>query len=107
MCSQALRVKMICSEETDFEHHIHEMRSWFHKRADCNKILDEELVKNRCSNQEKTCSQKGKGIWFTITHHSILQALNNITKRNLNWLYARSKIYFYLDPWFHFKVLGN
>ena len=35
--SQALRIKKICSEEKDFEQHIHEMRSWFQKRANPNK----------------------------------------------------------------------
>ena len=43
--SQALRVKRICSEDKDFEQHIHEMRLWFQKRAYPNKILDEEVVK--------------------------------------------------------------
>ena len=60
------------------------MRSWFQKRAYPNKILDEELVEVRCSNQEKTCSKKGKGIPFAVTHHPILQALNDIIKKNLN-----------------------
>ena len=43
--SQALRVKRICSEDKDFEQHIHEMRLQFQKRAYPNKVLDEELVK--------------------------------------------------------------
>ena len=38
--SQASRIKRICCEEKDFEQHIHEMRSWFKKRAYPNKILD-------------------------------------------------------------------
>ena len=42
--SQASRIKRIYSEK-DFEQHIHEMRSWFQKRASPNKILDEELLK--------------------------------------------------------------
>ena len=36
--SQASRVKRICSEEKDFEQYIHEMRSWFRKRAYPNKV---------------------------------------------------------------------
>ena len=52
--SQALRIKRICSEEKDIKQHIHEMRSWFRKRAYPDKVLDEELVKVRVSNQEKT-----------------------------------------------------
>ena len=43
--SQALRVKRIYSEERDFEQHIHEIRSWFQKRAYPNKVLDEHLAK--------------------------------------------------------------
>ena len=58
------------------------------ERAYPNKVLDEELVKVRFSNQEKTCNKKGKGIPFAVTYHSILQALNGIIKRNLNRLYA-------------------
>ena len=57
------------------------MRSWFRKRANTNKVLGEELFKVRFSNQEKTCSKKGKGIPFIVTYHPILQAFNNIIKR--------------------------
>ena len=60
------------------------MKSWFQKIAYPNKVLDEELVKVRFSNQEKTCSKKGKGIPFVVTYHPILQALNDIIKRNIN-----------------------
>ena len=60
------------------------MRSWFQKRACANKVLDEKLVKFRFSNQEKTCSKKSKGIPFVVTYHHILQALNDVIKRNLN-----------------------
>ena len=42
---QALRVKRICSEDKDFEQHIHEIRLWFQKRAYPDKVLDEEVVK--------------------------------------------------------------
>ena len=51
------------------------MRSWFQKRAYPNKVLDEELVKVRLSNQEKTCSIKGKAIPFVVTYHPILKLL--------------------------------
>ena len=43
-------------------------------------------------NQEKTCSKKGKGIRFVVTYHPILQALNDIIKRNLNWLYTDNEV---------------
>ena len=58
--SQALRVKRICSEEKDLEHPAHEMGSWFPKRPYPNKNFDEELIKVRFYNQEKTCSKKVK-----------------------------------------------
>ena len=57
VCSQAVRVKRICSGDKDFEQHIHEMRSWFQKRAYPNKVLDEELVKVRFSHKGKTCNK--------------------------------------------------
>ena len=108
--SQALRVKMICSEEKDFKQHIHKMRSWFQKRAYPNKVLDEKLVKVWFSNKAKTFRKRGKGIPFAIMYHPILQALNDIIKRNVNWLCIltmKSKFYFHLDPWFNFEVLQN
>ena len=43
-------------------------------------------------NQEKTCSKKGKGIRFVVTYDPILQALNDIIKRNLNWLYTDNEV---------------
>ena len=67
--------------KTYFKQNIYEMRSWFQKRANTNKVLGEELFKVRFSNQEKTCSKKGKGIPFIVTYHPILQAFNNIIKR--------------------------
>ena len=81
---QVFRVKRIYSEEEDFEQHIHEMRSWFRKKSYHNKILEEELVKLRFYNQKKKSSKKSKGIPFVVTYHPILQALNDIIKRNLN-----------------------
>ena len=83
MYSQAFRAKMICSVEEDFEQHIHETRSWFQERACPNKILDEELVKVRFSNQENTWSKKSKGILLVVTYHPLLQMLNNIIKNPL------------------------
>ena len=68
------------------------MRSWFQKRAYPNKVSDKQLVKVRFSNQEKTCDKKGKGILFVVTYHHILQALKDIMKRNLNWLYADNEV---------------
>ena len=89
------------------------MRSWFHKRAYPNKVLDEELVKLRfSSNQGKTCSKKDKGLSFPVTYHPMLQTLNDIIIiiKKTNWLYPADnevKIYFHRDPLFHFEVLGN
>ena len=50
------------------------------------------MAKVRFSNQEITCSKKGKGIPFVVMYHPILHAL---------------KIYFHLVPWFYFEVLEN
>ena len=61
------------------------MRSWFQKRAYPNKVLDEELVKVRFFSQEKC-------IPFVVTYHPILQALNDIIKRNFNWLHADNEV---------------
>ena len=92
VCSQTLRIKRICSEEKDFEQHIHQMKSWFQKRVYPNKVLDEEPVKVRICNQEKTCSKKGIGTLFVVMYHPILQAVNDIIKRNINWLYADNEV---------------
>ena len=104
-----MRIKRICIVEKEFEQLIHEMGQWFQRITFPNKVLDEKLVKVRFSNQEKTCSKKGKDIPLVITYHPAFQALHDIIKRNLNWLYAKmkSKNYFHLDPWSHFEVLRN
>ena len=101
MYSQGLRVKRNCSEKNDFEKHKNKIRSWFQKTAYPKKVLDEDLVKVRFSDQEKTSSKKGKGISFVATYHPILQALNDIIKRKFNLLYIDSEV------WFHFGVLLN
>ena len=90
--SQALRINRIYSEEKDFEQHKHKMRSWFQKRAYPNKVLDEKLPKVRFSNQEKNLQQKRWG--YSVCHyvHPIYQALNDIIKKNINWLYADNEV---------------
>ena len=55
-------------------------------------------LKVRFSNQEKTCSKISKGIQFVATYHPILQALNDIIKRNLNWLYANNEVKHLFSP---------
>ena len=59
--------------------------------------------------RKKSSSKKVKDIPLVTIYHLILQALKDIAKRNLNWFYADNevKIYFHLDPWFHFRVLRN
>ena len=57
-----------------------------------NSFVAEVTFKVRFSNQEKTCSKKGKGIPFVVTYQPIFQALSNIIKRNLNWLYADNEV---------------
>ena len=82
------------------------MRSWFQKRAYPSKVLDEELVKVRFSNQEKTCNKKGKAIPFVVTYHPMLEALNDIIKRNLAWLYTDNELK-NLFSYFYFQFIFN
>ena len=42
--------------------------------------------------QQKPYSKRGKDIPFVATYHPILQALNDIIKGNLNWLYAGNEV---------------
>ena len=69
-----------CSKEKEIYH----IRSWFQQRPYLNKVLHKKLVKIKFSNQEKTCSKKGKSIPFVVTYHPILQNFDDIIKRNLN-----------------------
>ena len=47
---------------------------------------------------KKLCSKKGKCNRFVVTFHLILQALKDITKRNLNWLYADNEVKSLFSP---------
>ena len=42
--------------------------------------------------QQKPYSKRGKDIPFVATYHPILQALDDIIKGNLNWLYAGNEV---------------
>ena len=79
--SQALRIKRVCSEESDFNEHSSNLRSWFLKRGYPEKIINTEMskVKFNVDNKSSNNRQK-KGVPLVVTFHPKLKVLQNINK---------------------------
>ena len=77
--SQALRIKSVCSEESNFDEHSLNLRSWSLKRGYPEKIINTEMskVKFNVDNKRSNNRQK-KGIPFVVTFRSKLKILQNI-----------------------------
>ena len=104
--SQALRIKRVCSQESDFNEHSLNLRSWFLKRGYPEKIINTEMskVKFNVDNKRSNNRQK-KGIPFVVTFHPKLKVLQNIINKHLYLLHVNSlKRSLHLNLWFHLGV---
>ena len=71
----------MCSEESDFNEHSLNLRSWFLKRGYPEKIINTEMskVKFNVDNKSSNNRQK-KGVPLVVTFHPKLKVLQNINK---------------------------
>ena len=89
--SQALRIKRVCSQESDFNEHSLNLRSWILKRGYPEKIINAEMSKvkfnvdnKRSNNRQKkeiSFTQKFKVLQNIINTHLYLLCMNNEVKR--------------------------
>ena len=79
--SQALRIKRVYSQESDFNEHSLNLRSWFLKWGCPEKIINTEMsrVKFNVGNERSNNRQK-KGIPFVVTFHPNLRSSETLLK---------------------------
>ena len=92
--SQTLRLKRLCSLERDFKEKLSEMKSWFLKRGNPERIIDYEMEKvNFRENKKKSGINKRKGVPVVVTYHPKLKNLSKIIKDNLYLLYMNDEVF--------------
>ena len=88
-----MRIKRLCSDESDFNEHYLNLRSWFLKRSCPEKFIKTEMskVKFDVGNKRSNNRQK-KGVPFVVTFHPKLKVLQNIIKKHLCLLYMNDEV---------------
>ena len=87
--SQALRMSRICSNTTDFEKHLVDMKSWFQARGYPSDLFQKEMNRVKFSgnwDKNKT-NKKSKGVPLVVAFHPLVKYFSNIMHKNLYLLY--------------------
>ena len=106
--SQALRIKRLCSSESDLSRHLEEMRGWFCERGYPEDIVDKQFARINVigGGNGKIKSKERKGIPFVVTYHPCLANLNNILRKHLYLLNINPEIkdVFAFNPFVSFRA---
>ena len=91
--SQTLRLRRICSFETDFLKRKNEMKSWFLKRGYPERLIDKEMKKVKFNHSHFIGKHNSKkGIPLVVTYHPLLKSLSKIISKNLHLLYMDEEV---------------
>ena len=93
MRRQVLRIKRVCSEESDFHEHSLNLTSWFFKRGYPEKVINTEMSKVKFNVDNKRSNNRQKeGVPFVVTFHPKLRVLQNIINKHLYLLYMNDEV---------------
>ena len=85
---QTLRLRRICSFETDFIKRKNEMKPWFLKKGYPEKLINNEMKKVKFNHYHFIGKHNSKkGITLVVTYHSLLKSLSKIISKNLYLLH--------------------
>ena len=91
--SQALRIKRVCSEESDFNGHSLTLRSWFLKRGYPEKIINTDMSKVKFNvDNKRSNNSKQKEVPFVVTFHPKRKVLRNIINKHLYLLHMIDEV---------------
>ena len=79
VCSQALRIRRICSEKSDFLEHLEKMKSW-------------EKVKFASKNRNTKRGKSLKVVPFVMTYHPKLKSMKKVINKYLDLLYMDNEV---------------
>ena len=91
--SQTLRLRRICSFETDFVKHKNEMNLWFFKTGYPERLFDNEMKKAKFNHYQFNDKHNSiKGIPLVGTYHPLVKSLSKIISKNLYLLYLDKEV---------------
>ena len=91
--SQTLRLRRLCSFETDFLQRKNKMKSWFLKRGYSEGVIDKEMEKVKFNHSHFIGKHNSKkGIPLVVTYHPLLKSLSKIISKNLHLLYLDEEV---------------
>ena len=86
--SQSLRVSRSCSNKTDLERHLDDIKSWFQARGYPKHFVPKEMSKVWFNKENSNTKQsKSKRVTFVVTYHPLLKPFQSLINRHLNILY--------------------
>ena len=111
--SQTLRLKRICSQTSDLNSHVKELKSWFSKRGYPDRIISEQV--NRALRSEENVKErdgkhiKENGVPLQVTYNPNFKNLRILIRKNLQFLYAdpETKRVFTPAPFVSFRSVRN
>ena len=91
--SQTLQLKRICSEKSDRNVHVQDLKTWFRKRRYPDHIIREQVEKAlRLSPSNENNSKKVNGVSLVVTYNPVFKNLFQVIRKNLQLLYADEEI---------------
>ena len=90
--SQTLQLKRICSQKSDLDFHVKELKNWFSKRGYPPKVISEQV--NRALRSEENVKEKDgqhmkqNGVPLVVIYNPNFKNLSFLIRKNLKFLYA-------------------
>ena len=111
--SETLRLKRICSQKSDLNSHVKELKSWFSKRGYPDRIISEQV--NRALRSEENVKErdgkhmKENGVPLVVTYNPNFKNLRVLIRKNFQFLYAdaETKRVFTAAPFVSFRSVRN
>ena len=111
--SQTLRLKRICSQKSDLDYHLKELKNWFRKRGYPAKEISDQV--NRALRSEENVKEKDgqhmkeNGVPLVLTYNPNFNNLSFLIRKNLQFLYAdpETKRVFTPAPFVSFRSARN
>ena len=90
--SQTLQLKRICSQKSDIDSHVKELKNWFSKRVDPAKVISKQV--NRVLRSEDNLKEndghhlKENNVPLVVTYSHNFNNIRFLVRKNLQFLYA-------------------
>ena len=110
--SQTLRLKTICSQKSDQDSHVKELKNWFSKMGYPEKFISEQVNRALIS-EENAKEQDGQHIkkccLLVVTYNPNFKKLSFLIRKNLQFLYVdrETKSVFMPAPFVFFQSARN